>query len=79
MCEFCEEHVLKEEGCGYGIKPLSERCESEYNRDYYTGISTYIDKDRLKIFAVVDGENVKCLSAEKSIKINYCPMCGRKL
>lgn len=77
MCKYCEEHVL-EEG-GYDIEPICEREESKYNHGCFTGIDVHLEKDKLKMYAVVDGQNVKCLHAEKEIKINFCPMCGRKL
>ena len=80
MCEFCEEHWNKKNS-GYEVKDLSERSESEYNYEYYTGIQTYIDSDasELVVIACLDNEYIKPILKTENIKINYCPMCGRKL
>ena len=80
MCEFCKEHWNKKNS-GYEVKDLSERSESEYNYEYYTGIQTYIDSDasELVIIACLDNEYIKPILKTEKIKIKYCPMCGRKL
>lgn len=77
MCKYCEEHVLQEGG--YDIESICEREESKYNSGCFNGIDVHLEKDKLKMCAVVDGKNVKCLLVEKAIKIKFCPMCGRKL
>ena len=80
MCEFCEEHWNKKNS-GYEVKDLSERSESEYNYEYYTGIQTYIDSDasELVVIACLDNEYIKPILKTEKIKIKYCPMCGIKL
>lgn len=81
MCEYCEEHGI-DDGVywRYSVEFISERQESKYNPNSFTGIEMFINqKNELDLFAVVDGENVKPLHLNKTIKINYCPMCGRKL
>ena len=80
MCEFCEKHWNKKNS-GYEVKDLSERSESEYNYEYYTGIQTYIDSDasELVVVACLDNEYIKPILKTEKIKIKYCPMCGRKL
>ena len=80
MCEFCEEHWNKKNS-GYEVKDLSERSESEYNYEYYTGIQTYIDSDasELVVIACLDNKYIKPILKTEKIKIKYCPTCGRKL
>ena len=80
MCEFCEEHWNKKNS-GYEVKDLSERSESEYNYEYYTGIQTYIDSDasELVVIACLDNKYIKPILKTEKIKIKYCPMCGIKL
>ena len=80
MCEFCEEHWNKKNS-GYEVKDLSERSESEYNYEYYTGIQTYIDSDasELVVIACLDNKYIKPILKTEKIKIKYCPMSGRKL
>lgn len=80
MCGFCEKHWDKniEE---HQSKPLSERKMSKYNDGYYTGIQVYVDceTNELSVIACLDNECVKPLCQCKNVKINYCPICGRKL
>ena len=72
MCEFCEEHWNKKNS-GYEVKDLSERSESEYNYEYYTGIQTYIDSDasELVVVACLDNEYIKPILKTEKIKIKY--------
>ena len=82
MCKYCEEHVLErdlDELGDYGTEALCLREESKNNYGYYTGIEVRIEGSELSMFAVIDEKNIKCISEEKRIKINYCPVCGRKL
>ena len=82
VCKYCEEHVLERnlaDPSEYGTEALCLREESKNNYGYYTGIEVRIEGNKLAMFAVVDGKNIKCICEEKRIKINFCPMCGRKL
>ena len=78
MCNYCERHT---QWGDYEVDCLSIKKESKYNHGCYTGIHSFIDLDtnELIMYAVVDGENVKPLHTDVGVKINYCPMCGRKL
>lgn len=80
MCEFCEQK-FNEHNLAFEVKELSERKESKYNKGSYTGIQAYVDIEdsTLKIFACLDSEYTKPLGKAKVVKINYCPMCGKKL
>lgn len=80
MCEFCEEK-WDENNAEFRVKELSERKESKYNTGCYTGIQAYVNCENsvLNIFACLDNEHIKPLGMIKSVKINYCPMCGKKL
>lgn len=69
MCEYCKD---------YNQKCLSERNDKMSRKgDFYSGIQTYIEENKLQINAVADVYEPNF--TEKSIKINYCPMCGRRL
>lgn len=80
MCEFCEQK-FNEHNLAFEVKELSERKESKYNKGCYTGIQAYVsdESSTLNIFACLDNEHIKPLGMAKSVKINYCPICGRKL
>ena len=80
MCEFCKEH-WDDKNKVYTVKDLSERSESEYNYEYYTGIQAYIDLDasELVVIACLDNEYIKPILKTEKIKIKYCPMCSREL
>lgn len=78
MCVYCEEHISKQGD--YGVEQLCEREESIYNEGVFTGIEAFIDGgNRLELRAVIDGVNVKPLHSYKTIRINFCPICGRRL
>ena len=78
MCIYCEEHISKQGD--YGVEPLSEREESAYNEGVLTGIEAFIDGgNKLELCAVIDGVNEKPLHSYKTIRINFCPICGRRL
>jgi hypothetical protein len=80
MCEFCEEK-FNERNFEFEVKELSERKRSKYNEGDYTGIQAYVDigNSTLNIFACLDNKHIKPLGMIESVKINYCPICGRKL
>lgn len=80
MCEFCEQK-FNERNLAFEVKELSERKESKYNKGYYTGIQAYVDIENstLNIVVCLDSEHTKPLCMTNVVKINYCPMCGRKL
>ena len=80
MCEFCEEH-WDDEYKDYTIKVLSERTKSKYNEECYTGIQTFIDLEtnELTVIACLDNKHIRPILKSESIKIKFCPMCGREL
>lgn len=71
MCEYCVEEDMKS---------LSERKTSNWHRAY-TGIECLVDSENGNIIiqACLDNAHVEPIYKETKIKINYCPMCGRKL
>lgn len=46
-------------------------------RDFYPGLDVFIDRDVLYIEGSADTYEPNYI--EVSVKINFCPMCGRKL
>ena len=80
MCEFCVEH-WDDENKVYTVKDLSERTKSKYNEECYTGIQTFIDLEtnELTVIACLDNKHIKPILKSESIKIKFCPMCGREL
>lgn len=76
MCKYCEQ----EKGCD-GNELISER-ELASDGLTYEGIEMQIENgNELRIFAV--GESCRHCgtygSYDKTILINYCPMCGKDL
>ena len=69
MCKYCESN-----------KPISER-ELAKDRLTYEGIEMDIFGNELQIYAVGEYQKGTHIYGhyEKTIIINYCPMCGRKL
>lgn len=80
MCEFCKENWDNENKV-YTVKDLSERTKSKYNEECYTGIQTFIglETNELTVIACLDNKHIKPIVKSESIKIKFCPMCGRKL
>ena len=80
MCEFCKENWDNENKV-YTVKDLSERKKSKYNEECYTGIQTFIDLEtnELTVIACLDDKHIKPILESESIKIKFCPMCGREL
>lgn len=69
MCDYCN-----------GNKTIfSDRDISEFNPDAYTGLEVWVCMGVMGVLACLDNKYVKPLVRAQSIKINYCPMCGRKL
>jgi hypothetical protein len=67
-CEYCSD---------YAPRPLINRGNRmSLKRDIYPGISITIEDSELYISAVPDTYEPGYLEAE--VKINFCPMCGRK-
>lgn len=67
MCEYCE-----------SSKAISERDKLASNDSTWIGIGVYIGENILSIDACTDYHGVTGY-IEKTITINFCPMCGRKL
>ena len=80
MCEFCKEN-WDDKNKVYTVKDLSERTNSEYNEECYTGIQTFIDLEtnELTVIACLDNKHIKPILKSESIKIKFCHMCGREL
>lgn len=74
MCEYCDENK-------YPKKSLIERNTYARSTDAYIGIGVEINGNILEIEAVgeVGYPSKDTTYVEDSKKINYCPMCGRKL
>lgn len=81
MCEFCEKDFVKRVDGYEKTKKLTERTKRIfYSRDYelneLNGMILVLDEDgenRLYF------DNSSREYARGYAKINYCPMCGRKL
>lgn len=81
MCEFCEKDFVKRVDGYEKTKKLTERTKSIfYSRDYelneVNGIILVLNEDgenRLHF------DNSSREYARGYVKINYCPICGRKL
>lgn len=80
MCEFCKEH-WDDKNKVYTVKDLSERTKSKYNEECCTGIQTFIDLEtnELTVISCLDNKHIKPILKSESIKIKFCPMCGREL
>lgn len=78
MCKYCD--YLK-----YGEDDDSDSyiCTRDLKGEVYEGMEMMIDGgNKLVIFVVAPimcGYTKAYAHYEKSIEINYCPMCGRKL
>ncbi len=67
MCDYCA-----------GIKYiLDTQTTMSYKGDFFPGVHILIDDDELCVDAVADVYEPHYI--EEKTKINYCPMCGRKL
>lgn len=75
MCKFCENYTKSEgwEGNDYLIEE-----DLKINNKPFIGMQVYITEGDELILWVDQGD---CCDpyTHKEIKINYCPMCGRKL
>jgi len=67
MCKFCEEEEY-----------LFNNRELGHN-GAYNGFEVWIEDDKLNIYACLNAAKVVDTSDSTDFKINYCPMCGRKL
>jgi hypothetical protein len=66
-CEYCR-----------GTRSLiNQRDTLSRKGDFYPGLEVYLEKNVLYIVAVPDTYEPGYLEA--SVKINFCPMCGRLL
>lgn len=81
MCEFCEETNFKivdgyEKGKKYTERTKSIFCSKDYELNEVNGIILVIDEDKENRLYF---DNSSWEYARGYIKINYCPICGRKL
>ena len=83
MCEYCRSATVKERKEFYDFVP-KYLLNKSYN---ITGLgvelqnNVFIEKtfggDEVRLFLVLSTDNDTLI--DKSIKINYCPICGQKL
>ena len=78
MCKYCEEGFVLTEAelldtHIIGWKPDMLATEL-FGGEYY--LSVFIDRGYIRL---VDKDDCQCLDHGDKEKINYCPMCGRKL
>lgn len=81
MCEFCEETKFKrvdgyEKGKNYTKRTKSIAYSRDYELNEVNGMILVIDEDRENRLYF---DNSSWEYARGYIKINYCPICGRKL
>jgi hypothetical protein len=81
MCEFCEETNFKivdgyEKGKKHTERTKSIFCSRDYELNEVNGIILVIDEDKENRLYF---DNSSWEYARGYIKINYCPICGRKL
>ena len=74
MCKYCEENK---------INTLIEDNKPEIAWDTYAGVednSVVLEtRNGIGYLRLGDREDMECLGHGEKIKINFCPMCGRKL
>lgn len=80
MCEFCEETKFKRvDGYEKGKKYTKRTKRIAYSRDYelneVNGIILVNEDEENQLYF----DNSSLEYARGYIKINYCPICGRKL
>lgn len=71
QCDYCTDYDTKE--------IFNNRKLSPHNDGVYTGIALNIFSGMLNLYYVIDCPYTKALSDSACFKINFCPMCGRKL
>lgn len=81
MCEFCEKDFIKrvdgyEKGKNYTKRTKSISYSRDYELNEVNGMILVLDEDRENRLYF---DNSSWEYARGYIKINYCPMCGRKL
>lgn len=69
MCEYCNKTICI----------LNDFKASKNNPSYLTGFQVWTYDNLLGIQARIDNEHILPVCESRKIKINYCPMCGRKL
>ena len=72
VCEFC-----RNDGWSENENLINPSSHLSSKGDFYSGFTVYVDGDSLSIRAVADTYEPSYM--EDEIKINFCPMCGRKL
>ena len=80
MCEFCEKDFVKRVDGYEKTKKLTERTKRIfYSRDYelneVNGIILVNEDEENRLYL----DNSSWEYARGYVKINYCPICGRKL
>ena len=75
------EQVAWNKNCFEIIKDKCKYCESDVNDRSYVAEDLDLLEDKISLY--IDGDNLLDVSDtcgfSEAVKINYCPMCGRKL
>ena len=70
MCDYCKDN---------GRLLIHGRSNYSIKGDFYPGIDIGIDPGDNTLFVESVADVYEPNFTEESIKINYCPMCGREL
>lgn len=65
-CEYCK-----------GYKEILDDRKLSRKKDVYVGTKIWAQDNELRVFACADVYEPAIVEA--SVKINFCPMCGRNL
>ena len=65
--------------CIDGETMYNSRKPSKNDYEVLTGFEIFIRKNIMYVYNCMDKQYIKPLSDLAEVKINYCPMCGRKL
>jgi len=69
MCDYCE----------YSSPLEMDREDDSYNVEFCTIINNSLLHPTIYLSASVDFGIYGCINLDNSFRINYCPICGRKL
>lgn len=63
--------------CRYDVAIIDTGTELSTKGDFYPGITAGVENDELWVISTAD--TYEPSYQEVSVKIKFCPMCGRKL
>ena len=72
-CKYCQ--IENKKDC----MPQFLICENREVIVFKAVLSAFIDPDKRTLTVDCEGDGMYSPFIEGAIKINYCPMCGRKL